>query len=137
MLRDAVAANNRMDGLFGETAATITIRDAGFLRSSGKVYAVFGQTSAALASYREAESAWKKAREIEPQREVSVNSELARLSLDRGDLYAAHAEGRPEARNQYQRAIDILSQLKSDNQIGLDDLRNLRRAQAKLQTLRG
>jgi serine/threonine protein kinase len=137
MLRDAVAANKRMDGLFGETAATIAIRDAGFLRASGKVYAVFERTSAALANYREAENLWKKVVAIEPQRQASVQSELARLSLDWGDLYAEHAGGQPEARDQYQKAVNIFSQLKNDNQIGLDDLRLLGKAQAKLQTLAG
>ena len=46
MLRDAVAANNRADSLFGETAASIGVRNAGFLRSSGEVYAVFERATA-------------------------------------------------------------------------------------------
>ncbi len=136
MLRNAVAANNRV-GTFGQSAASIASRNSGFLRSTGEVYAVIGRTSEALAAYREAESLLKKVLEIEPRRQDGVNSELAKLYLDRGDLYAARREGRQEARNQYQKAVDILSPLKKENQIRLDELRDLGRAQAKLQALAG
>ena len=122
---------------FGQTEAFIASRNAGFLRASGQVYAVCGRTSEALAAYREAETLLKKVLEIEPRRQDGVNSELARLYLDRGDLYAARREGRQEARNQYQKAVDILSPLKKENQIRLDELRDLGRAQAKLQALAG
>jgi predicted negative regulator of RcsB-dependent stress response len=137
MLRDAVAANNRMNSSFGETPTSIAIRDAYFLHSSGEVYAVCGRTSEALAAYREAENLWQKIVASEPRQQIEANGQLGGLCLDRGDLYAAHSDQRQEARNQYQKAVEIFSTLKKDNQINLPDLKNLGRVQAKLQALNG
>jgi len=46
-------------------------------------------------------------------------------------------DGRAEARIQYQRAIDILSKLKANNQVVWENLKYLREAQQKLQALAG
>jgi len=58
--------------------------------------------------------------------------------LDRAHSPTSYtAVGRQEATTQYQRAGDIFAQLKNENQIGLDDLKNLARARAGLQSLTG
>lgn len=64
-----------------------------------------------------------------------MSSELARLSIIRGDVYAANRAQTQEARNQYQKAVEFLSKLKAENKIGLEDLNNLRQTQEKLQVL--
>ena len=110
---------------------------AKFLSSTGEVYAVFGQRDKALASYREAQSLWKKVAEIEPQRQVEADVSIGRLCLVQGNLYASSRDGRAEARMQYQRAIDILSKLKANNQVVWENLKYVREAQQKLQALAG
>ncbi len=60
---------------------------------------------------------------------------FAALCIDRDDIYAANRTRRQEARNQYQKAVEILSELKAENKIGLEDLNNLRQIQEKLQAL--
>lgn len=134
MMRDANAVKNELNG-FGGTEASNTNRDAKFLSSTGDVYAVFGQRDKALASYREAESLWKKVARIEPQQQGTVNAQIARLYLLRGDLYAASPRGQTEARHQYQETINILSKLQASNEMGLGGLKDLREAQQKLQAL--
>jgi hypothetical protein len=62
---------------------------------------------------------------------------IGRLCLVQANLYASTRDGRAEARNQYQRAIDILSKLKANNQIVLEGLKQLHEAQQKLQALAG
>ncbi len=136
MMRDANAVNNELND-FGGTAASIATRDAKFLSSTGEVYAVFGQRDKALASYREAESLWKKVAGIEPQQQVNANAQIARLYLLRGNLYAASPQGQTEARHQYQETVEILSKLKASNEIALGGLKDLREAQQKLQALAG
>jgi hypothetical protein len=134
MMRDAAAVNDQMND-FGGTAASIATRDAKFLSSTGDVYAVFGQRDKALASYREAESLWKKVAAIEPQQQVNADAQIARLCLLQGNVYAATPRGQPEARNQYQEYVEILSKLKATNEIALRGLKDLREAQQKLQAL--
>jgi serine/threonine protein kinase len=136
MMRDANAVNNELND-FGGTAASIATRDAKFLSSTGDVYTVFGQRDKALASYREAESLWKKVAGIEPQEQVDANAQIARLCLLRGNLYAASPQGQTEARHQYQETVEILSKLKASNEIALGGLKDLREAQQKLQALAG
>ena len=134
MMRDANAVEIELNG-FGGTDASNANRDAKFLSSTGDVYAVFGQKDKALASYREAESLWKKVARIEPQQQGTVNALIARLYLLRGDLYAASPQGRTEARHQYQETVNILSKLQASNEMGLGGLKDLREAQQKLQAL--
>ena len=136
MLRDAAAVNKQIND-FGGTAPSIATRNAKFLSSTGEVYAVFGQRDKALASYREAQSLWKKVAEIEPQRQVEADVSIGRLCLVQANLYASSRDGRAEARIQYQRAIDILSKLKANNQVVWENLKYLREAQQKLQALAG
>ena len=136
MIRDAGVVNDQLND-FGGTAASIATRDAKFLSSTGEVYAVFGQRDKALASYREAESLWKKVAGIEPQQQVEANAQIARLYLLRGNLYASSPEEQTEARNQYQETIKILAKLKGSNEIGLGGLKDLREAQQKLQAKPG
>jgi len=134
MLREAIALKDRQSHL-GETAATAADRKASFLRDSGKVYAVCGQKDVALASYREAESLWKRMEETEPLHRVRALVNLGGLCLIRGNLYAAIRADWPEARNQYKKAIETFTKLKAENQIGLPELRELVEAQQKLQAL--
>ena len=81
------------------------------------------------------ETLWKKVAEIEPQRQVEVNAQIARLYLLRGNLYAASPQEQTEARHQYQETVNILSKLKASNEIGLVGLQDLREAQQKLRAL--
>jgi tetratricopeptide (TPR) repeat protein len=134
MLREAIALKDRQSRL-GETAATAADRKAYFLRQSGEVYAVCGQKEVALASYREAESIWKRTEETEPLYRVRSLVGLGGLFLNRGNLYAATRADWPEARNQYKKAIEIFAKLKSENQIGLPELREMVEAEQKLQAL--
>lgn len=136
MLREAADLNKQLND-FGGTPASIATNKALFLFSCGKVYAVFGDKNQALASYREAESLWKKVIEIRPQQQLDAEGQIAWLCLVRGDLYASSPAGRAEARNQYQRAIDILTRLKANNQIVLESLKQLHEAQQKLEALAG
>jgi tetratricopeptide (TPR) repeat protein len=131
MLRDAAVVNDEING-FGATAAASANRDARFLTSTGQVYAVFRMTDKALSSYRQAEELWKRVKEIEPTQQTEADGALALLHIIRGDLYAGVPEGKPKARIEYQAAIDKLSKLKADNQIGLGGLKDLREAQQKL-----
>ena len=136
MLREAADLNQQLND-FGGTPASIATNKALFLFSCGKVYVVVGDKNQALASYSEAESLWKKIIEIRPQQQADAEGQIAWLCLVRGDLYASSPAGRAEARNQYQRAIDILTRLKASNQIVLDSLKQLHEAQQKLQALAG
>jgi len=131
MLRDAAIVEDEING-FGETAAATTNRDARFLTSTGEVYAVFGMTSKALASYSEAERLWKKIEADEPLQLTEAESLLSRLYIIRGDLYAGSREGKPKALIEYQKAVDTLSKLKAENQITLGGLKDLHEAQQKL-----
>jgi len=131
MLRDAAVVEDEING-FGETAAAATTRNARFLTSTGEVYAVFGMTSKALASYNEAERLWQKIEATEPLQLTEAESLLSRLYIIRGDLYADSREGKPKALIEYQKAIDTLFKLKAENQITLDGLKDLREAQQKL-----
>ena len=136
MLRDAAVVNKQIND-FGQTAAAAAVRNANFLSSCAEVYLVFGDRNKALASYREAESLWKKVAEIEPQRQVEADTSIGRLCLVQANLYASSPDGRAEARIQYQRAIDILSELNPNNQVIWENLKYLREAQQKLQALAG
>jgi len=131
MLRDAAVVEDEING-FGETAASATTRNARFLTSTGEVYAVFGMTSKALASYNEAERLWQKIEATEPLQLTEAESLLSRLYIIRGDLYAGSREGKPKALIEYQKAIDTLSKLKAEDQITLVGLKDLREAQQKL-----
>ena len=131
MLRDAAIVEDEING-FGETAAATTTRNARFLTSTGEVYAVFGMTSKALASYSEAERLWKKIEADEPLQLTEAESLLSRLYIIRGDLYAGSREGKPKALIEYQKAVDTLSKLKAENQITLGGLKDLHEAQQKL-----
>ncbi|HBB97510.1 MAG TPA: hypothetical protein DC054_19180 [Blastocatellia bacterium] len=134
MMHDAATVNNQIND-FGGSALSIASRNAKFLSSTGDVYAVFGQRDKALASYREAERLWKKVAASEPQQQVNSEAQIARLCLLQGNLYAAIPRGQPEARNQYQETVEILSKLKAANEIALGGLKDLREAQQKLQAL--
>ncbi|HMH42252.1 MAG TPA: hypothetical protein VK557_02105, partial [Pyrinomonadaceae bacterium] len=126
--------NDELNG-FGGTEASIATRNAKFLSSTGDVYAAFGQRDKALASYREAASLWKKVAAIEPQEQINADAQIARLCLLQGNVYATIPRGQPQARNQYQQTVEILSKLKASNEIGLGGLKDLREAQQKLQAL--
>jgi serine/threonine protein kinase len=134
MMRDAAAVKDQVNALAG-TEAAIATRNAKFLSSTGDVYAVLGQRDKALASYREAESLWKKVAAIEPQQQVDADAQIAKLCLLQGNVYAATPLGQLKARNQYQQTVEILSKLKASNEIGLGGLKDLREAQQKLQAL--
>jgi serine/threonine protein kinase len=134
MMHDAAAVNTQLND-FGGTPASIAARDAKFLTSAGDVYAIFGQRDKALASYREAESLWKKVAAIEPQQQVNTDAQVAKLCLLQGNLYAAIPREQPEARHQYQQTVELLSKLKAENEIALGGLKDLREAQQKLQAL--
>ena len=134
MMRDANAVKNELND-FGGTEASIATRSAKFLSSTGDVYAAFGQRDKALASYREAESLWKKVAAIEPQKQVDADAAIARICLLQGNVYAASPQGQTEARHQYQQTVEILSKLKASNEIGLGGLKDLREAQQRLQAL--
>jgi tetratricopeptide (TPR) repeat protein len=136
MMRDAAAVKDQLNAL-GGSEASIATRNGKFLSSTGDVYAAFGQRDKALASYREAESLWKKVAAIEPQQQVDADAAIARLYLLRGDVYAASPQGQTEARHQYQETVNILSKLKASNEIGLGGLKDLREAQQKLQAMAG
>ena len=131
MLHDATITNNELND-FGSTPASAAVRNAYFLSSCAEVYLVFGDKNKALASYREAESLWKKVAEIEPQRQVEADTSIGRLCLVQANIYASSPDGRAEARLQYQRAIDILSKLNPNNQVVWENLKYLREAQQKL-----
>jgi serine/threonine protein kinase len=134
MMRDAATVKDQVNALSG-SEAEIANRNARFLSSTGDVYAVFGQRDKALASYREAESLWKKVVRIEPQQQGTANALIAKLYLLRGDVYAASPQGQTEARHQYQETINILSKLKASNEMGLGGLKDMREAQQKLRAL--
>jgi tetratricopeptide (TPR) repeat protein len=134
MMRDANVVNNLLND-FGSTPAAIAVRNATFLSSCAEVYTGFGEKNKALASYNEAEGLWKKVIAINPQQQVEAEGQIARLCLVRGDLYASSRDGQAEARNEYQRAIDILSKLKANNQIVLEGLKQFDEAKHKLQVL--
>jgi len=131
MLREAAVVEDEING-FGETPAAATTRNARFLTSTGEVYAVFGMTSKALASYSEAERLCKKIEADEPLQLTEAESLLSRLYIIRGDLYAGSREGKPKALIEYQKAVDTLSKLKAENQITLGGLKDLHEAQQKL-----
>jgi tetratricopeptide (TPR) repeat protein len=130
-LRDAAVVKDQING-FGERAASSANRDARFLTSTGEVYAVFGMTDKALASYREAEDLWKQIEEMEPLQQVEAEAALAKLYIIRGDLYAGDQERKPKARLEYQQAVDKLSKLKADNLISVPGLKELHETQEKL-----
>jgi tetratricopeptide (TPR) repeat protein len=136
MLQDAAALNDRMSE-FGSTEAATAKRNAGFLRAAGEVYALFGLKEKTLSSYREADELWKKVAAIEPQEQVEADSQIGRLHLLRGNLYAANRDGHEMARHEYQAAVEILSKLKARNEITLGGLNELRESQQKLQALAG
>ena len=136
MMRDATAVNHELND-FGSTPAATATRNANFLSWCAEVYLVFGDKNKALASYREAESLWKKVAEIEPQREVEADTSIGKLCLVQANLYASSPDGRAEARKQYQRAIDIFSQLRANEQVVWENLKYVREAQQKLQALAG
>ncbi|MFN2576448.1 MAG: protein kinase [Pyrinomonadaceae bacterium] len=136
MLHDAIALNNQIND-FGQTAAALATHRAIFLRSCGEVYEVFGRSDEALARYGQAEKLWREVAATEPQQQVEVDGQVARLCLIRGNLYAASPQEQTEARHQYQETVEILSKLKASNEISLDGLKDLREAQQKLQALAG
>jgi tetratricopeptide (TPR) repeat protein len=131
MLRDAAALNSQLSE-FGSTEAATASRNAWFFRASGEVYAALGLKDKALDSYRQAQDLWKKIAGLEPQEQSEADSQIGRLHLLRGDVYAASRDGRETAQQEYQAGVDMLSKLKADNQIGLPDLRELYEAQQKL-----
>ena len=61
-----------------------------------------------------------------------AESALARLYMIRGDLYAGDQKEKPQARLEYQAAVDKLSKLKATNQITLGGMKDLHEAQQKL-----
>ena len=60
---------------------------------------------------------------------------IGRLCLVQGNLYASSWDGRAEARIQYQRAIDILSKLKANNQGGMGESKISARGSTKAASL--
>jgi tetratricopeptide (TPR) repeat protein len=131
MLRDAAALNSKLSE-FGSTEAATATRNARFFLESGKVYATLGLNEKALDSYRQADDLWKKVVGLHPQQQADADSQIGRLHLLRGDLYAASRDGRETARHEYQTAVDMLSKLKANNEIGLGGLKELREAEQKL-----
>ncbi|HEX3084269.1 MAG TPA: hypothetical protein VHP99_07105, partial [Pyrinomonadaceae bacterium] len=136
LMRDATALNSQL-GEFGSTEAATATRNALFFRSSGEVYAALGLKEKALDSYRQAQDLWKKIAGLEPQDQAAADGQIARLHLLRGDLYAASRADRETAQHEYQAGVDILSKLKAENHIVLDDLRQLYQAQQKLRASAG
>lgn len=134
MMSDARIAFNRVNSI-GQTSAPGLSRQAEFLRWSGETYTALGRMNEALANYREAESLWNKVLADDPKLFDEVNRQLARLYISRGNTYFDNRAGIQEARNQYQKAFEIFSPLKSKNKLWLDDLRILGKAQEKLQAL--
>jgi serine/threonine protein kinase len=132
MLRDAAALNSQLSE-FGSTEAATATRNARFFLESGKVYAAVGLKEKALDSYRQAEDLWKKIPGLKPQEQNEADSQIGRLHLLRGDVYAASRDGRATANHEYQAAVDMLSKLKAENEIALGGLRELHEAQQKLQ----
>jgi len=131
MLRDAAALNSQLSE-FGSTEAATATRNARFSLASGQVYTALGLKENALDSYRQAEGLWKKIAGLQPQEQAEADSQIGRLHLLRGDVYAASRDGRETAQHEYQAAVDMLSKLKANNQIALGGLRELREAEQKL-----
>ena len=97
------------------------------------MYEVFGETDKAFAAYAEAESLWKKVVEVQPQQQTEASLQIARLCLNRADLYAGLRARTVQAGREYERVVDILSKLKALNQITLGGLNDLNQAKRKLQ----